>query len=234
MNEQAQKLIVALDLPDPARAEELVSELAPLGVSFKIGLELFMAGGPAMVAKLAPRFNLFLDLKFHDIPNTVAAAVKGAAELGVWMLNIHAAGGRDMMLAAREAAQSAEHKPLLMAVTVLTSMNNDMMAETGIMPGIPEQVSVLSKLAARCGLDGVICSPLEIAVVKQAVSPQFLTVTPGIRPFGEVKDDQFRVAVPAKVIRSGGDYLVVGRPITGSGDPSGATQKILAEMGEVT
>lgn len=234
MGHVSKRLIVALDLPESVRADELVEKLSPLGVSFKVGLELFMAGGPAMVAKLASRHNLFLDLKFHDIPNTVAAAVKGAAELGVWMLNIHASGGRDMMLAAREAIDASVNKPLLCAVTVLTSMNNDLLAETGNPLKITDQVSILSKLAADCGLDGVICSPLEIAAVKKRVSSQFLTITPGIRPRGENMSDQARVADPAGAIKAGGDYLVVGRPITGADDPLGAARKILAEMGEVT
>ncbi len=225
------KLIVALDLPGPDQGEELALKLAPLGVSYKVGLELFMAGGPALVAKLAFRYNLFLDLKFHDIPNTVAAAVKSAAALGVWMLNIHAAGGRDMMLAAREAIEVSDKRPLLCAVTILTSMNDDLIAETTNSRSVAELVTIRSKLAAECGLDGVICSSLEIAAVKKSVSSHFLTVTPGIRPFGEAKDDQARVAAPAEVIRAGGDYLVVGRPITRAGDPFDAARKILAEMG---
>ncbi len=233
MGHDSNRLIVALDLPEPARADELVGKLAPLGVSFKVGLELFMAGGPALVEKLATRHKIFLDLKFHDIPNTVRAAVKNAAALGVWMLNIHASGGRDMMLAAREAVDTSVNKPLLCAVTVLTSMNDDLLAETGNPLKITDQVTVLSELAADCGLDGVICSPLEIAAVKESVSSQFLTITPGIRPLGEVISDQARVAAPAEVIKAGGDYLVVGRPITRADDPLEAARKILAEMGEV-
>lgn len=232
MTDHAQKLIVALDLPDPARAKELARHLAPLGISFKIGLELFMAGGPALVADMAERYKIFLDLKFHDIPNTVAAAVKSASGLGVWMINVHAAGGRDMLLAAREALESARNRPLFCAVTVLTSMNDTRSAETGHMLKVADQVPILARLAADCGLDGVICSPQEIVAVKEAVSKQFLTVTPGIRPAKDTKGDQYRVATPAAAICAGGDYLVIGRPITAAPQPELAARKILAEMSD--
>jgi orotidine-5'-phosphate decarboxylase len=230
MNNPAQRLLIALDLPDPGRARELVAQLSPLGIGFKVGLELFMAGGPDLVAELADRCRLFLDLKFHDIPSTVAAAVRRASGLGIWMLNIHAAGGREMMIAAREALENCSPRPILLGVTVLTSMSGQSMAETGCPGSAEKRVALLSRLSAECGLDGVICSPLEIARVKESVSPDFITVTPGIRPGGAANDDQSRVAAPGEAIRAGGDYLVVGRPVTRADDPFEAVRKIIAEM----
>jgi len=231
MNSSAQRLIVALDLADPPRARILAEELSPLGVGFKVGLELYMAGGPALVAELASRYRLFLDLKFHDIPNTAAAAVREAASLGVWMLNLHAAGGKAMLLAARRAVEGLRQRPLLIAVTLLTSIGDPDLSETGLSGSTTENVILLTRLAAQCGFDGVVCSPLEIAAVKAAVSKSFITVTPGVRPEGAEKNDQLRVATPADVVAAGGDYLVVGRPITGAVDPFVAAGRIIAEMG---
>jgi orotidine-5'-phosphate decarboxylase len=226
-----EQLIVALDLAKTGPAMDLVERLSPLGVSFKVGLELYMAGGSKFVSGLASRGPIFLDLKFHDIPNTAAAAVKKAASLGVSMLNVHATGGREMMMAAREAIEGFDKRPILLAVTVLTSMSERHLLETGCPGSAEEKVNLLASLAAECGLDGVVCSPLEIASVKKVVSEKFITVTPGIRPAGEKVDDQSRVAAPADVARAGGDYLVVGRPITRAQDPVAATRAILAEMG---
>ncbi len=234
MSTDAGRLIVALDVPDPFQAGDLVGKLGPLGVSFKIGLELFMGSSPSVVTALSSAHNLFLDLKFHDIPNTVAAAVRAAASMGVWMLNVHAEGGREMMTAARKAVDESEKKPLLIAVTVLTSMDDQLIAETGSRVRVTEKVKILARLAADCGFDGVVCSPLEIETVKKEVSPRFLTVTPGIRPQGEARGDQARVASPADVILAGGDYLVVGRPISAAANPVRAARKILFEMGVVT
>jgi orotidine-5'-phosphate decarboxylase len=226
----SERLIVALDLPDPDRARTLAGELSPLGVSFKVGLQLFMAGGPALVTELAAQYRLFLDLKFHDIPNTAAAAVREAASLGVWMINLHASGGKAMLLAAREAVAGLRNRPLLIAVTVLTSISDQDLRETGSASSTLENVNLMASLAAQCGFDGVVCSPLEVAAVKAAVSETFITVTPGVRPFGAQKNDQQRVATPSAVIGAGGDYLVVGRPITTAVDPVLAARKILAEM----
>ncbi|MGM0688027.1 MAG: orotidine-5'-phosphate decarboxylase [Bacillota bacterium] len=226
------RLIIALDLPDPERALMLVKILGPLDVSFKVGLELFIAGGPSLVSELTSRYRVFLDLKFHDIPNTAGAAVREAAKLGVWMLNLHASGGRDMMLAARRVVEGLKTKPMLLAVTVLTSMSCRQLAETGNSEIITERVRLLSKLAYECSMDGVVCSPLEIAAVKKAVSTEFITVTPGVRPIGADRGDQSRTGTPADVIRAGGDYLVVGRPVTGAADPLMAAENILAQMGE--
>lgn len=225
------RLFVALDFPDPDQARLLAAHLEPLGVGYKIGLELFLAAGPGFVAELAERYHLFLDLKFHDIPNTVAAAVAQAARLKVRMINIHASGGREMMIAARNALEGLINRPLLLAVTVLTSMGVESMLETGQSADIADRVVRLSVLAARCGLDGAVCSPLEIEAVKKEAPPGFVTVTPGIRPAGVSFDDQARAATPAAVTEAGGDYLVVGRPITRACDPYRATKDILAEMG---
>jgi len=231
MISNAERLIVALDLSDPPRARNLAEELSPLGVGFKVGLELYMAGGPTLVAELASHYRLFLDLKFHDIPNTAAAAVREAASLGVWMLNLHASGGKAMLLAAREAVESLQQRPLLIAVTVLTSIGDSDLSETGLSGSITENVLLLARLAAQCSFDGVVCSPLEIGAVKTAVSKSFITVTPGVRQVGTSAFDQQRVAAPADIVAAGGDYLVVGRPITRAADPLLAAGKIIAEMG---
>ncbi len=226
----SERLIIALDYSDPDQAKKLVDQLKPLGVGFKVGLELFMAGGPALVKELSENCRLFLDLKYHDIPNTVAAAVKAAASYNVWMLNVHAAGGRKMLIAAREAVKGIKKRPILLAVTVLTSMDDQEMAETGCTGRIADRVTDLALLAAECGMDGIVCSPLEIAEVKRSVSEQFITVTPGIRISGESADDQYRIATPEKVIQAGGDYLVVGRPVTRAADPFLAACRILADI----
>ena len=231
MTANSERLIIALDLPDPVRARALAGELNPLGVSFKVGLQLFMIGGPELVAELAVQYRLFLDLKFHDIPNTAAAAVREAASLGVWMINLHASGGQAMLLAAREAVAALQKRPLLIAVTVLTSISDYDQRDTGFAGSTLENVVLMARLAAQCGFDGVVCSPLEIATVKAAVTESFITVTPGVRPIGAQKNDQQRVATPSAVIAAGGDYLVVGRPITEATDPVLAARKILAEMG---
>ncbi len=231
MKYKPEQLIVALDMPKTGPAMDLVERLHAYGVSFKVGLELYMVGGPKFVKNLTNRGRIFLDLKFHDIPNTTAGAVRRAADLGVSMLNVHASGGREMMLAAREAIENCVDRPTLLAVTILTSMNEKHLAEIGS-PGSPEgKVTRLARLAAECGLDGVVCSPLEIEPVKLAVGSDFITVTPGIRPAGESLDDQSRVATPADVAAVEGDYLVVGRPITRADDPVAATWAILKEMG---
>ena len=228
----AERLLVALDFSDPLKAKNLAAELAPLGVGFKIGLELYMAGGPALLEELASRYRIFLDLKFHDIPNTVSRAVKRAAAMGVWMVNVHASGGKAMLEAAREAlAETGGRRPLLFAVTVLTSMDEQALAETGCSLGVQEQVMKLAALAEECKLDGVVCSPLEVISVKKKFPGELLTVTPGIRPAGTEHNDQSRVAAPKEVIRAGGDYLVAGRPVTGAAKPFVAAEKIIREMG---
>jgi orotidine-5'-phosphate decarboxylase len=173
---------------------------------------------------------VFLDLKFHDIPNTVAAACRAAADLGVWMVNVHASGGRDMLVAAREALDGIASRPLLIAVTVLTSLDRGRLAEVGIDTEPKAQVARLAQLAHESGLDGVVCSPQEIAQVKALCGPAFLTVTPGVRPAGSALDDQQRVATPGAACAAGGDYLVIGRPVTRAEDPVAAIAAIAREM----
>ncbi|OPL15051.1 MAG: hypothetical protein AVO34_00650 [Firmicutes bacterium ML8_F2] len=229
----AERLIIALDFPDPRQARILADRLSNTGAAYKIGLELFLAGGPSFVAQMASHYRIFLDLKFHDIPSTVAAAVKAAASLGVWMINIHAGGGRKMMTAAREALANYNIKPLLLAVTVLTSLNDSQLSELGFREGAEKRARLLATLAAESGLDGVICSPLEIKVVKETGGSDFLTVSPGIRLAGSDNNDQSRVATPREVIRAGGDYLVVGRPVRAAEDPYAAARKIIEEIGGI-
>ncbi len=226
----AGQLIVALDFDNPAAARDMVGRLGHLGVSFKVGLELFLAGGPGLVEELAGSHRLFLDLKFHDIPNTVAGAVRRAASLGVWMTNVHAAGGKAMMEAAREALGEARDRPLLIAVTVLTSMGGRDLVDLGINSEPADVVRSWTNMARDARLDGIVCSPREIGVVKNA-DRNLLTVTPGIRPRGSDVGDQVRVETPAAAMGAGGDFLVVGRPITRSGDPETAAAAILDEMG---
>ncbi len=231
MTIDAGRLLVALDYSEPDQAFKMVELLAPLGVGFKVGLQLFMAGGRELVIELAAKHKIFLDLKFNDIPNTVAAAVREAAELGVWMVNVHASGGREMMKSAAAAAGEYSPGPLVIAVTVLTSLNDRDLIETGCGKNTALQVLKLSRLATDCGLDGVVCSSHEIRDIKNALAPGFITVTPGVRPAGNRQDDQARTALPSAVISKGGDYLVVGRPITSVADPLRAARSILVEMG---
>ncbi|MEO8101697.1 MAG: orotidine-5'-phosphate decarboxylase [Betaproteobacteria bacterium] len=216
-------VIVVLDYPDAASALQLVDRLDPGLCRVKVGKELFTAAGPALVEKLAGRgFDVFLDLKFHDIPNTVAGACRAAAKLGVWMLNVHASGGRRMLAAAREAIDSGSGpKPLLIGVTVLTSLSSADLAEIGVEPDARGQVLRLAHLCFDAGLDGVVCSAEEAPMLKAAFPspPAFLKVTPGIRLAGDAKGDQQRVVTPVDAIRMGADYLVIGRSITHAADP---------------
>jgi len=197
----------------------------------KIGKELFTRGGPQFIEKVQDLgFEVFLDLKFHDIPNTVAAACKAASDLGVWMVNIHALGGRRMMEAAREAIDSSIHKPKLIAVTILTSMSDAEIHEVGLSGSSADNVSRLADLARNCGLDGVVCSAREAARLKQENGADFLLVTPGIRPAWSVAGDQTRIMTPKDALQAGSDYLVVGRPITQSEDPLSALLKLEEEV----
>lgn len=227
------RIIVALDHPSAGEALALIARLGNADYGVKIGKELFTREGPALVRELvAAGRPVFLDLKFHDIPNTVAAACEAAAELGVWMINVHASGGRAMLLAARAALARFERRPLLVAVTVLTSLDATALGEVGILDEPAQQVLRLARLAHECGLDGVVCSPQEIATVKAACGGAFLTVTPGIRPAEASLDDQQRVATPASAIRAGGDHLVIGRPITRAADPAQALAAIAREIAD--
>lgn len=225
------RIIIALDYADPVQALDLVSGLSPQYCRLKVGKELFTRAGPAVVDKLVGAgFDIFLDLKFHDIAHTVAQACVAAADLGVWMVNVHALGGRKMMEAAREAIDSASHHPLLIGVTVLTSLDGQDIREIGL-PGTPyENVLRLAALAKQSGLDGVVCSPQEVEDVRRAQGAEFCLVTPGIRPHGARPNDQRRIMTPADALRNGADYLVIGRPITEAEDPLRALLEIQAEV----
>lgn len=225
------KVIVALDFSSPDSALRLVDQLAPGSCRLKVGKELFTQAGPALVSQLVDRgFDVFLDLKYHDIPNTVAKACAMAADLGVWMVNVHASGGRRMMNAAREALDAAAHRPLLIAVTVLTSMGEEDLKEIG-MQGTPrEGVIRLATLARDSGMDGVVCSPLEVQDLRQRLDSGFKLVTPGVRPAGTDVGDQKRIMTPADAIIAGSDYLVIGRPITQAQDPVAALAAINGEI----
>jgi orotidine-5'-phosphate decarboxylase len=223
------KIIVALDFADGTVALDFARRLRPDLCRLKVGKELFTAAGPALVAELQRSgFQIFLDLKFHDIPNTVAQACKAAAALGVWMLNLHALGGRAMMTSAREALGDSPERPRLTAVTVLTSMTSSDLAEVGVAAASPGEAALrLAKLSARCGMDGVVCSAEEARLLRAECGPDFLLVTPGIRPEGSAADDQKRIATPASALNNGASYLVVGRPITRAPDPLTALRTIV-------
>jgi orotidine-5'-phosphate decarboxylase len=225
------RIIVALDYAASAPALALAWRLDPARCRLKVGKELFTAAGPVLVEKLrAAGFEVFLDLKFHDIPHTVAAACRAAAGLGVWMINVHALGGRAMLTAAAEALAGLPQAPHLVAVTVLTSLKAADLVEVGISEP-PEAVVVrLARLAQECGLAGVVCSPREAALLRAAHGPDFLLVTPGIRPAGAQAGDQARIATPAEALRAGASHLVIGRPITQAPDPMAALENIEKEI----
>lgn len=221
------KIIVALDYADAASALKLVNQLDPALCRLKVGKELFTAAGPQLVEKLAhSNFGVFLDLKFHDIPNTVAKACSAASNLGIWMLNVHASGGLEMMQAARQAVDSSAGKPLLIAVTVLTSMNQQTLHQIGIDAELPAHVLNLAKLTQQAGLDGVVCSALEAQMLRANLGSEFCLVTPGIRPANASKDDQSRIVTPAEALALGSSYLVIGRPITQADNPLAALEAI--------
>lgn len=237
-------VIVVLDFPDAASAMRLVDQLDPALCRVKVGKELFTATGPAIIEELVKRgFDVFLDLKFHDIPNTVAGACRAAAKLGVWMLNVHASGGRAMLAAAREAIDSAAgHKPLLIGVTVLTSLSSTDLADIGICgiggtaPDAKAQVLRLAQLCFDAGLDGVVCSAEEAPMLKSAFpltkasTGNFLNVTPGIRLADDAKGDQQRVVSPVDAIKMGADYPVIGRSITSAKDPIARLNEINSQL----
>lgn len=214
------RLIIALDFPTAEQALAFVKPLDPQQCKLKVGFELFVAAGPDFVRTLVQQgFAVFLDLKFHDIPNTVASACKAAAQLGVWMINVHASGGAKMMQAAQQALQSFENPPKLIAVTVLTSMDKAQLSGTGVSADPDQQVLHLARLTADSGLDGVVCSAQEAGLLRKALGDDFLLVTPGIRPEGSDQGDQSRVMTPAQARDAGVSYVVVGRPITQAADP---------------
>ncbi|BEV08124.1 orotidine-5'-phosphate decarboxylase [Methylophilus sp. DW102] len=227
------KIVVALDYADAKSATALVDRLDPSLCKLKVGKELFTAAGPQLVEQLVARqYDVFLDLKFHDIPNTVAKACQAAANLGVWMINVHASGGQPMMQAAREGLDKAfgDQAPLLIAVTVLTSMDTPTLHSLGIQRTLPEQVLALATLTQQSGLDGVVCSAQEASMLRKALGPDFCLVTPGIRPKDSAKDDQTRIVTPADAIALGASYLVIGRPITQADDPIVALNTIIKNI----
>jgi orotidine-5'-phosphate decarboxylase len=225
------KIIVALDFADAAPALALVERLDPALCRLKVGKELFTVAGPQLVRALVARgFEVFLDLKYHDIPNTVAAAWRAAAGLGVWMMNVHASGGRRMMTAAQAALAELEKPPLLIAVTVLTSMSAEDLDEVGISAAPAEQVLRLARLTQACRLDGVVCSAQEAALLRADLGAGFRLVTPGIRPAGVDAGDQRRVMTPVEALRAGATDLVSGRPITAAADPLAALKQIQSDI----
>ena len=225
------RIIVALDTPDADAALALAARLDPRLCRVKIGKELFVASGPAVVERLQERgFEIFLDLKFHDIPNTVAGACRSAARLGVWMLNVHATGGEAMLRAAREALEQVARPPLLIAVTILTSLSPSDFAAVGFAGSVEESVERLARLARACGLDGVVCSAREAALLRNSVGDDFTLVTPGIRLPGDSADDQARTVTPLEAVRLGANYLVIGRPIARADDPAAVLEAILTSL----
>lgn len=225
-------VLVALDYPDRASVMALVSQLSPRYCRLKVGKELFTRCGPQLVDELQQLgFEIFLDLKYHDIPNTVAGAVRAAAELGVWMVNVHAGGGRRMMEAAAAAIADSAHKPLLIAVTVLTSMSDEDLAEMGYSETAEQRVLRLARLAQQSGMDGVVCSAMEAPMLRDSCGDDFCLVTPGIRLAGDDSGDQRRVVTPVDAMAKGSSYLVIGRSITGSTDPLQSLKTIHEQLG---
>ena len=237
--EARKRLIVALDVPSTEAADDLVKQLEGTCQWFKVGLELFTAAGPAFLEPLVARgHSVFLDLKFHDIPNTVAGAVRSAAAWGVRMMTVHAAGGPAMLAAARAALEGVTNPPELLAVTVLTSVDAAQLRAAGVRRSPAQQVELLAKMALEAGIRGFVCSPEEVKALRALAGPEGVLVVPGIRPAGGKApsraptriDDQKRIATPADALRRGANYLVVGRPITQALDPAAAAEAILKEM----
>ncbi|KXO09118.1 Orotidine 5'-phosphate decarboxylase [Moritella sp. JT01] len=227
---QESKVVVALDYADEASALNFVDKINPSQCRLKVGKEMFTLFGPEFVRKLVARdFDVFLDLKFHDIPNTVAKAVAAAAELGVWMVNVHACGGQRMMEAAKTAlVPYGDKAPILIAVTVLTSMEQEDLAQMGVNITPAEQVIRLATLTQKSGLDGVVCSSQEASMLKKELGDSFLLITPGIRPAGSAAGDQRRIMTPVEAVTAGSDYLVIGRPITQAESP----MQVLTDINE--
>ena len=225
------RVIVALDFSTAEQALALARQLDPGNCRLKVGKELFTRSGPALIeALMALGFDVFLDLKFHDIPNTVARACQAAAALGVWMVNVHASGGRRMLDAARESLVDFESPPLLIAVTILTSLDDAELAEIGFNGSAADNALRLALLSQQCGLDGIVCSSKEVATMREHLSADFCLVTPGIRPAGSQQDDQRRIMTPYDALQAGSDYLVIGRPITAVAEPIQALADIQASI----
>lgn len=236
----ANPIYVAIDTPDLSRATHLAARLADTVGGFKLGLEFFTANGPKGVREVAKAAGLpvFLDLKFHDIPNTVAGAIRAACACRPAILNVHAAGGRDMMRAAVDASFEGAEKyvvprPMVIAVSVLTSMDENDLRETGVTRPLSEQVAELALMAKECGLDGMVCSPHEAASLREVCGPRFKLVVPGVRPTWAVSDDQKRIMTPTQTLEAGADILVIGRPITAADHPAEAARRILQELPDI-
>jgi len=223
------KIIIPLDL-EHSEAIHMAKNFDANLCRLKIGSQLFTSSGPQIIKELnSLGFDVFLDLKFHDIPNTVYEAVKSAADLGIWMVNVHASGGRAMLEASKKALEGFDQPPLLIAVTVLTSFSEDSLNEVGI-NDLSEQVLRLAELTNDCDLDGVVCASTDVKAIKNRFGKDFLTVTPGIRPNDSKVNDQNRISTPLEAVKNGSDYLVIGRPITESEDPTKALKKIIKEI----
>lgn len=221
------RIIVAMDFSSQDECLKIAKSLNPSHCRLKVGKELFTACGPGVVRALHDLgFEVFLDLKFHDIPATVAKAVSAAADMGVWMVNVHASGGESMLSAAAEALANRASRPKLIAVTILTSMSQSDVAKLGYSRSLEEQVVFLAQLSHQCSMDGVVCSSKEAGMLKQQIANDFLTVTPGIRPSWAAKNDQQRILTPEQAVASGSDYLVIGRPITQSQNPAESCERI--------
>ena len=230
---QLAPILVALDYDNADDCRRIARQLSPSLCRLKVGKELFTSCGPAIVEELMGMgFEIFLDLKFHDIPNTVAKAVTAAARLGVWMVNVHASGGERMLFAAREAIDAHQgKKPLLIAVTVLTSMAAEDLAAIGVIRSLDEQVLGLARLTKQAGLDGIVCSAREASDLRREFGQSFCLVTPGIRLPDSPADDQRRTLTPVEAIAAGSSYLVIGRPITGAVDPAASCRAIATSLG---
>lgn len=227
------RVIVALDFPAVEPAREFVRRLDPTLCRLKVGKELFTRSGPHLVEEFVGLgYGVFLDLKFHDIPNTVAGACRAAADLGVWMINVHASGGRRMMEAAREALEAAARRPLLIAVTVLTSLDEAELHEVGFSGSLAHNVHHLAALARAADLDGVVCSPREAGTLRARLGDSFCLVTPGVRPASVKHDDQRRVMTPGEAIHEGAHYLVIGRPVTQAPDPTDVLRRISRDVAD--
>ncbi len=225
------KIIIPLDL-DHSSAINIAKKLNPDLCRLKVGSQLFTSSGPKIISELNDlKFDIFLDLKFYDIPNTVYESVKSASDLGVWMVNVHASGGAKMLESAKKAIESVNSSTILIAVTILTSFSKENMANLGI-SDLDKHILNLAKLAYDCGLDGVVCASTDVQSIKKNFGKNFLAVTPGIRPAWSSLDDQRRVSTPVEALRNGSDFLVIGRPITGSKDPIKALERIYKEMDE--
>ena len=223
------RIIIPLDM-EYTSAVSIADKLDPNICRLKVGNQLFTSSGPKIVKTLHDKgFEIFLDLKFHDIPNTVYESVKSAANLGVWMINVHASGGSKMLDASKKALEGFDKPPLLIGVTILTSISEEILTEIGF-NNLDKQVMRLTKLAQRSGLDGVVCAASDASKVKQTCGESFLTVTPGIRPKDADLNDQSRTSTPKEAIANGSDFLVIGRPITGSEDPTNALENIYKEV----